>query len=212
MYEHVLNKAGIRSGTSVLDCGCGAGRFLRLAVDRGARVAGIDAADGLVQIAVSGVPEAEVRVGDFEALPWPDHAFDVVTGFSTFQFADDHAGALREARRVTRGQVWVVIPTRLAESGIPQVFASLTDLLPANAVPSLKLSGMYALSATGKLDEVLAVADLRTRSDATVDGTVEFPDVEAAIHAFLSAGATTPAFRPGGRRAGLASRARAVRR
>lgn len=150
--------------------------------------------------------DAEVRVGDFEALPWPDHAFDVVTGFSTFQFADDHAGALREARRVTRGQVWVVIPTRLAESGIPQVFASLTDLLPANAVPSL--------SATGKLDEVLAVADLRTRSDATVDGTVEFPDVEAAIHAFERRGHDVgdPAFRPGGRRAGLASRARAVRR
>ena len=130
VYEHVLDAANVGSGTTVLDCGCGAGRFVRLAADRGAAVAGIDAAADLVEIAASRSPRADLRVGDFEALPWSDGFFDVVTGFSTFQFADDHVRALGEGRRVSRGPVWVVIPTRLAESGIPQVFAPLMALFP----------------------------------------------------------------------------------
>jgi 2-polyprenyl-3-methyl-5-hydroxy-6-metoxy-1,4-benzoquinol methylase len=41
VYAHVLDRAEIGAGTRVLDCGCGAGRFARMA-DRGAGVAGID--------------------------------------------------------------------------------------------------------------------------------------------------------------------------
>jgi cyclopropane fatty-acyl-phospholipid synthase-like methyltransferase len=33
VYEHVMQAANIGAGTSVLDCGCGAGRFARLAAD-----------------------------------------------------------------------------------------------------------------------------------------------------------------------------------
>jgi hypothetical protein len=163
---------------------------VHLAGERGAAVAGIDAAAELVEIATSRSPRADLRVGDFEALPWADGSFDVVTGFSTFQFAGDHARALGEARRVSRGPVWVVIPTRLAESGIPQVFAPLMALLPPRLLPTLKRSGMFALSAPGKLDEVLATIGLRLRRDQTLDATVTFPDAPAAVAAFLSAGAT----------------------
>ena len=144
----------------MLDCGCGAGRFVRLAAERGASAAGIDASRELVDIAATQNPEADLRVGDLKALPWPDDAFDIVTGFSSFQFADDHAVALAEARRVSQGDVWVVIPTRLQDSAIPQVFATLMPLLPSEARPILKRSGMYALSAPGALDEVLATAGM----------------------------------------------------
>ena len=82
------------SGTRVLDCGCGAGRFARMAADRGASVAGIDAAKELIEIAAERTPEGDFRVGDLEALPWPEDSFDVVTGFSSFQFADDKVRAL----------------------------------------------------------------------------------------------------------------------
>jgi SAM-dependent methyltransferase len=194
-YEHVLRAANIGPGTTVLDCGCGAGRFVHLATQRGAEVAGIDAAADLVDIALRRAPQAELRVGDFEALPWPDGSFDVVTGFSTFQFADDHVRALGEARRVSRGSVWVVIPTRLAESALPQVFAPMTGLFPPELVPTLKRSGMFALSAPGTLDEALAAAGLTPRRDNTIEATISFPDVPTTVAAFLSAGATSLALR-----------------
>ena len=201
MYEHVLDQAGIGPGTTVLDCGCGAGRFVGLAAQRGAAVAGIDASGDLAEIAAKRTPAADIRVGDIEALPWPDRTFDVVTGFSTFQFADDHVAALTEARRVCRGQVWVAIPTRLADSGIPALFAALATLLPPEFLPSLKRSGMYALSAPGTLEETLSKAGMSPRSDQTIEATTVFPDSGAAVAAFLSAGATALAIRYSGQHA-----------
>ena len=124
---------GDRPATSVLDCGCGAGRFLRLAAARGATVAGIDAAVDL-EIAAERTPEADLRVGDLEDLPWGDGSFDFVTGFSSFQFADDKPRAPAEARRVARRQVVVVIPTRVPEAAITQVFQPLFPLFPAEAL------------------------------------------------------------------------------
>jgi SAM-dependent methyltransferase len=198
VYAHVLDRARIGPDTTVLDCGCGAGRFVRLAAERGARVAGIDASRELVEIAADRCPAADLRIGDFESLPWPDAAFDLVTGFSTFQFADNHVAALVEARRVSRGQVWVAIPTRIADSGLPRVFSALMTLLPSDAQGSLKLSGMFALSAPGRLDEALATAGLTARTDEAITATVVFPDTATAVTAFLSAGATTLAIRHSG--------------
>jgi SAM-dependent methyltransferase len=174
----------------MLDCGCGAGRFVGLAAERGATVAGIDASGDLVEIAASRCPQADLRVGDLEELPWPDDSFDVVTGFSSLQFADDHVRAVAEARRVSRGRIWVVIPTRLAESGIPRVFASLRALFAPQVLPSLQASGMYALSGPGTLEDVLAAARLSPLVDETLEATAVFPDAAAAVDAFLSAGAT----------------------
>jgi SAM-dependent methyltransferase len=190
VYTHVLDQAQVGPRTTLLDCGCGAGRFVRLAAQRGASAAGIDASRELVEIAAKQNPEADLRVGDLEALPWPDDAFDIVTGFSSFQFAEDHTAALAEARRVSQGDVWVVIPTRLGNSAIPQVFATLMPLLPSKARPILKRSGMYALSAPGALDEVLATAGMTLRSDETIGATTVFAETAAAVEAFLSAGAT----------------------
>jgi ubiquinone/menaquinone biosynthesis C-methylase UbiE len=198
VYEHVLAAARVGSGTSVLDSGCGAGRFIRLAADRGADVAGVDASAELVAIAAATSPEADVRVADLERLPWPDASFDAVTGFSSFQFADDHVRALGEARRVSRGPVWVVVPTRLSESGIPQVFGSLIGLFPAEALPDLRRSGMYALSAAENLAEALDGAGLRICTQDVVEATVTFPDVTTATRGFLRAGATALAIQHAG--------------
>jgi ubiquinone/menaquinone biosynthesis C-methylase UbiE len=129
VYTHVLDEAQVGRGTTLLDCGCGAGRFVRMAAERGASAAGVDASRELVEIAAKQNPKADLRVGDLKALPWPDDAFDIVTGFSSFQFAEDHVAALGEARRVSRGDVWVAIPTRLDNSAIPQVFATLMPYL-----------------------------------------------------------------------------------
>jgi len=201
VYEHVLDRARIGPGTTVLDCGCGAGRFVALATQRGAVAAGIDASSELVEIAAKRTPAADIRVGDFEALPWPDKTFNVVTGFSTFQFADDHVAALTEARRASRGRVWVVIPARLADSGIPKVFAAMATLFPPEFLPSLKQSGMYALSTPGTLEETLSRAGMSTLSDETIEATSVFPAIGAAVDAFLSAGATALATRHSGQHA-----------
>jgi SAM-dependent methyltransferase len=79
--EAVGRAAGIEAGASVLDVGCGSGEFCELAAARGAQVSGIDAAAGLVEVARRRLPEADLRVGPIERLPWRDESFDLVTTF-----------------------------------------------------------------------------------------------------------------------------------
>ena len=63
---------------------------------------GIDAAEGLLALARARVRGRDLRLGDMQALPFDDDSFDVVTGFTSFFFADDIVAALREAGRVAR--------------------------------------------------------------------------------------------------------------
>jgi SAM-dependent methyltransferase len=111
-YEAALARVRLQPGQRALDIGCGAGAFLRFVAERGAHPFGLDASAALVELARRRVASAEVCVGEMEALPYEDDAFDLVTGFNVFFFADDFVGALREAARVAKSgapvvaQVW----------------------------------------------------------------------------------------------------------
>jgi SAM-dependent methyltransferase len=190
LYEYVLDRAKIGSGSRVLDCGCGAGRFGRMAADRGASVAGIDAAEGLIAIAAERTRSGDFRVGDLEALPWHDESFDVVTGFNAFQFADNKTRALVEARRVSHGLVAVVIPTRASDSGLTSVYKPLFPLFAPEALQSMKQSGIFALSEPNRLDETLAAAGLAVHLDDEIGLSIVFDDADTAERAFLGAGPT----------------------
>jgi SAM-dependent methyltransferase len=108
-YEAVLDRVAAAPGGRVLEVGCGTGVFLRLAADRGLAVTGLDASEALLAVARERVPEADLHLGDMQALPFADDAFDLVAGFNAFFFADDLVTALREAGRVARPGAPVVI-------------------------------------------------------------------------------------------------------
>jgi cyclopropane fatty-acyl-phospholipid synthase-like methyltransferase len=57
-YSAALDALGVGAGTRLLDVGCGAGRALRLAADRGAEVTGLDAAPGMLEHARRRVADA----------------------------------------------------------------------------------------------------------------------------------------------------------
>ncbi|MDQ4117811.1 MAG: methyltransferase domain-containing protein [Actinomycetota bacterium] len=80
-YVAVHHRLGIGAGDRLLDVACGAGLAVELAGLRGAACAGIDASPRLLAVARDRSPEADLRVGDMHALPWPDASFDVVTSF-----------------------------------------------------------------------------------------------------------------------------------
>ena len=93
----------------VLDIGCGAGAFLQRVAERGAEPYGLDASEALIAFSRGRLPAADLRVGEMEALPWPDDTFDLVTGFNSFFFANDMVAALGEAGRVAKPGSPVVI-------------------------------------------------------------------------------------------------------
>jgi len=108
-YEAALERVQLDPGQLVLDIGCGAGVFLGLVAERGAKPFGLDASEALIAAARARVPNADLSVGDMEALPYDDDSFDLVTGFNSFFFATDIVAALREAGRVAKPGAPVVI-------------------------------------------------------------------------------------------------------
>jgi ubiquinone/menaquinone biosynthesis C-methylase UbiE len=96
LYEAAFDAAKVREGTMLLDAGCGAGLALQVAAAKRASVSGIDASEALVAIARERLPGVDIRIGEIEELPFADAAFDVVTGFNSFQYAADRVRALAE--------------------------------------------------------------------------------------------------------------------
>jgi SAM-dependent methyltransferase len=80
-YVTVHHRLGVDAGDRLLDVACGSGLALELAGLRGASGSGIDASARLVAVARDRNPEADIRVGDMNALPWEPASFDVVTSF-----------------------------------------------------------------------------------------------------------------------------------
>jgi SAM-dependent methyltransferase len=164
-YEAALERVALEPGLSVLDVGCGAGVFLRLVADRGARAFGLDASDALIAEARERVPEADLRIGDMESLPYEDDSFDLVAGFNSFFFANDMVAALAEAGRVAKPGAAVVIQVwgSHEDNDLEAMKAIARPFFPprpadAPAEPDLSLPGaLEELAARAGLDPEIAV-------------------------------------------------------
>lgn len=88
----------------ILDVGCGTGRLLGRAQERGFDVYGIDPAEGMVLEArkLYGLSSDRVRVAGADRIPFDDGQFDLVTACGAMLHVEDMAPAAREMLRVTR--------------------------------------------------------------------------------------------------------------
>jgi 2-polyprenyl-3-methyl-5-hydroxy-6-metoxy-1,4-benzoquinol methylase len=95
--------AHTREGASVLDVGCGEGRFAAELARAGARVVGIDVAEEPLRRARARHPELDLRLVEPEG-PWrlDDASFDVVWAGEVIEHVADTAAWLSQVRRALR--------------------------------------------------------------------------------------------------------------
>jgi SAM-dependent methyltransferase len=184
-YEQALGRVGLEPGQLVLDVGCGVGAFLRLVAGRGARAFGLDASAALLEVARRRVADADLRVGDMEALPYDDDTFDLVCGFNSFFFANDIVAALREAGRVAKPGAAVVIQVwgpheRNDLEAMKQIARPFMPPRPAGAPPEPDYSR------PGVLEEIAAKAGLDPESAFDVDWPYECPDEDTLRRALVA--------------------------
>jgi len=187
VFEAVLDRTRVGSGTRYLDAGCGSGMAAQIAAARGAEVSGIDAAEAMLSIARSRVPGGDFRQGDLENLPFGDESFDVVTGFNSLQYAGNPVAALREAGRVATRSGFVVIMTfgDPAGMGAAALVAALKPLLPP---PPPNAPGPFALSDETALRRFATDAGLEPVDVFDVDSPWIYADEAAALRGLSSTG------------------------
>jgi SAM-dependent methyltransferase len=118
----------ITKSTTVVDLGCGTGKFTGLLSSAGAKVTGVEPLSAMLTTFRERWPDVPVVAGIAEAMPFGDRRFDVVTCASAFHWFN-HALALPELHRVLRegGHLGIVWNRRDRIEGWPAEFFAITE-------------------------------------------------------------------------------------
>jgi SAM-dependent methyltransferase len=184
MHHHL----GVGTGDRLLDVACGSGLAMELAALRGARCAGIDASPRLIAVAKDRNPDADVRVGDMNALPWDDETFDVVTSFRGIWGTTPDAVAEVHRVLVPGGRLGLTVWGHIKAS--PGAWAMVPFLL-APEVKVQNQASMVALGRPGAGEALLSRIGFTEVERIDVPFVFEFADPEAYARALASTG---PAF------------------
>jgi uncharacterized peroxidase-related enzyme len=187
-YVTVHHRLGVGDGDRLLDLACGSGLAVELATLRGARCAGIDASPRLVAIARDRSPDADLRVGDMNSLPWEEESFDVVTSFRGIWGTTPHAVAEAFRVLVPGGRVGFTVWGHIKVSPGAWVFAPFSL---ASEPKVRNQAAMVALGRPGAGEALLAETGFVEIERLDVPFVFEFSDPETYARALASTG---PAF------------------
>lgn len=97
-----LQSCRLRDNSRVLDVGCGTGRWLRRYLQRNFVPVGVDATQGMLQLAAASGVKCQLVIGCAQNLPFGDEIFDLVSAVTVIQHisADDQGDAFKEMARV----------------------------------------------------------------------------------------------------------------
>jgi ubiquinone/menaquinone biosynthesis C-methylase UbiE len=113
VFGQLLAGASLK-GKTVLEVGCGTGRFSQCIASLGANLTVLDIGPNLVK-AVSERLSCRGVVGDACKLPFPDESFDLVVSSECIEHTPDPLAAIRQMCRVCRpgGTVCLTTPNKL---------------------------------------------------------------------------------------------------
>jgi SAM-dependent methyltransferase len=132
--ERLVDAADLRAGAAVLDVACGSGNAAIAAARLGCVVTGIDYVPALLERgrerAAAERVRLDLRVGDAEAIPFPDRSFDATVSVFGTMFAPDHPQAAAELVRVTRPGGTIALASWTAEGFVGAMFKTVAEHVP----------------------------------------------------------------------------------
>ena len=185
----VLSFANVQPGHRVLDVACGTGILAREAasmVGPSGYTAGLDIAEGMLDVARRIAPAIDWKQGPSGSLPFPDQAFDAVVSQFGLMFFPDREKSLREMLRVLvpGGQLAVAVFDSL--DNIP-AYADEVALLERSAGKKAAdaLRAPFVLGQKEGLIQLAKESGISTAKVTTHSGTAKFPSVRSLVEADL---------------------------
>ena len=143
--EAFLSDQRVARGERLLDVACGTGQIAIPAARAGANVTGLDLAEEWVAQAqaraADGGLDIRFDVGDAEAMPYGDGAFDVVMSLIGVMFAPRPECATAELLRVCRPGGRIILGNWTAEGFVGSFFRTVGQHAPPPEMPSPLLWG-----------------------------------------------------------------------
>lgn len=186
-YNYVIKYLKPTVADKLLDVGCGSGLFSDLVSLTGAKVAGVDASEQLIDRATKRNPLIRFVTGEMEELPFEDNTFTVVCGFNSFQYAANVKSALVEAGRILQpgGKLVTMIWGDKADCEAATYLDAVGSLMPP---PEPGAPGPFALTENRLLEKTLAQAGFKVLQVEDVASVWEYASAETAIKGLLSSG------------------------
>jgi ubiquinone/menaquinone biosynthesis C-methylase UbiE len=110
----------VQKDSKVLEAGCGSASFERFV--RG-RYYGIDWSEAALKIAKKNVKNPKnIFRGDITRTKFKDKEFDILISQGILEFQNDWHPFLKEFSRVTKGNLFIIFPSRISLPGIINLF------------------------------------------------------------------------------------------
>jgi SAM-dependent methyltransferase len=191
--DHVVMRVVPQPGETFLGVATGTGWTARRLAARGAKVVGVDIGAGVIAAAKALAPQIDFRVGDAEALPFPDASFDGVTSTFGVMFAARQEDAARELARVCKKGGRLGICTWRPGDTVEAMFKMMKPYMPpppANPPPS-----PFEWGRPERVRQLLGDAfDLKFESGVT---TLRMPSGQSVWNLFVEAYGPTKALAAG---------------
>jgi SAM-dependent methyltransferase len=189
--ERVLEAAGVRAGTRVLDVACGTGALVGAAAARGADPVGVDVSPDMVAFARARYPSLRFEVADAEALPFEDGSFEVAVAAFLLHHVAEPERVVRELARVAPR----VALAQWDEARRNRLLGVLSDALETVGAEPAGPTGpsREQLARDDELERLLRAAGLADVRVETLAFEQRIADADALWHGVLGGSVNTAA-------------------
>jgi|TARA_B100001964_G_scaffold18830_1_gene19238 ubiquinone/menaquinone biosynthesis C-methylase UbiE len=97
-YGTLKKRINIKSGSIILDLGCGCGQITGALSSTEVTIIGIDISKNSIKQAKSFYPQSNFLCADLSNIPFKKNTFDIITAMSSLEFCFDKAHILRLAK------------------------------------------------------------------------------------------------------------------
>jgi len=130
LFDDLEDLGGVRSGSRVLEIGCGTGQATVPLAERGCRIVAVELGPGMAAVArrnLARFPEAEVAVAAFEDWPLPAEPFDAVVAATAWHWIDPATRVAKAAQALRPGGMLATIFSQHVAGGTEAFFVDVQD-------------------------------------------------------------------------------------